>query len=164
METFSAKVQKIEATEKINIRTEDCGTIMLRFDNGAIGNLWVSQTTAGRKNCLRYEIAGSKSSLYWNSEDPNNLWLGYRDKPNEILVRDPGLLNDSVRPYANYPGGHNEGFPDTFKQCFRAFYSYINNGDMTAAPQFPTFAQGHEEIKLCEAILESFQKKKWVEL
>ena len=162
VETFSGKVQEIEATEEVNIFTEDCGTIMLKFDNGATGNLWVSQTTAGRKNCLRYEIAGSKSALFWNSEEPNQLWLGYRDKPNETLMRDPGLLSEPVRPFANYPGGHNEGFPDTFKQCFRAFYSYIENGDKTAKPQFPTFEQGHHEIELCEAILKSHKKQKWI--
>lgn len=164
VETFSGKVQQIEATENVDITTEDCGTIMLKFDNGATGNLWVSQTTAGRKNCLRYEIAGAKSALAWNSEDPNKLWLGYRDKANETLLRDPGLLSDEVRPFANYPGGHNEGFPDTFKQCFRAFYSYIVEGDMNAAPQFPTFEEGHHEIVLCEAILKSHQEQKWLSI
>ena len=164
VETFSGKVQQIEATEKVDISTEDCGTIMLKFDNGATGNLWVSQTTAGRKNCLRYEIAGSKSALFWNSEAPNQMWLGYRDKPNETLMRDPGLLSDPVRPFANYPGGHNEGFPDTFKQCFRAFYSYIAQGDKTAEPHFPTFEHGHHEIVLCEAILQSHRDQRWVKL
>jgi len=164
VETFSGKVQQIDATEDVAIDTEDCGTIMLKFDNGAVGNLWVSQTTAGRKNCLRYEIAGSKSALYWDSESPNELWLGYRDKANERLLKDPGLLSDKVRPYANYPGGHNEGFPDTFKQCFRAFYSHIAAGDMNAVPEFPTFEHGHHEIKLCEAILKSHRKQIWIEV
>lgn len=164
VETFSGKVQKIDATEDVDINTEDCGTIMLKFDNGAVGHLWVSQTTAGRKNCLRYEIAGAKSSLYWDSEAPNQIWLGYRDKANETLMKDPGLLTENVRPFANYPGGHNEGFPDTFKQCFRAFYSYIANGDRNAEPQFPTFEQGHHEIVLCEAILASHQKQSWVKI
>ncbi|MBN1464699.1 Gfo/Idh/MocA family oxidoreductase [candidate division KSB1 bacterium] len=164
VETFSGKVREVAATDKIDIRTEDCGAILLRFDNGASGSLWVSQTTAGRKNCLRYEIAGAKSALSWNSEEPNELWLGYRDKPNERLLRDPGLLDVAVRPFANYPGGHNEGFPDTFKQCFRAFYSYIANEDMNAVPQFPTFEDGHHEIVLCEAILKSHQQGKWIKV
>lgn len=164
VETFSGTVQKIAAAQDVDITTEDCGTMMLKFHNGAIGNLWVSQTTAGRKNCLRYEIAGAQSALYWNSENPNNMWLGYRDKPNEQLMRDPGLLSETVRPFANYPGGHNEGFPDTFKQCFRAFYSYIEKGDIRATPPFPTFAEGHHEIVLCEAILKSHRGKSWVEI
>ncbi|MBN1559760.1 Gfo/Idh/MocA family oxidoreductase [candidate division KSB1 bacterium] len=164
VETFAGKVHEIAATENIDIRTEDCGAILLKFDNGASGNLWVSQTTAGRKNCLRYEIAGAKSALSWNSEKPNELWLGYRDKPNELLMRDPGLLDATVRPFTNYPGGHNEGFPDTFKQCFRAFYSCIAKGDMNAAPPFPTLEDGHREIVLCEAVLRSHQERKWIEV
>jgi predicted dehydrogenase len=162
VETFSGKVQDIDATVDVAIDTEDCGSIMLKFDNGAAGNLWVSQATAGRKNCLRYEISGSKKAISWNSESPNELWLGRRNQSNEILMKDPGLLSDQSRPFTNFPGGHNEGYPDTFKQCFRAFYSYIAAGDLTAEPMFPTFEQGHHEIVLCEAILKSHQEQKWI--
>ncbi len=83
VETFSGKVQEIQATEDVNISTEDCGSIMLRLSNGARGCLWVSQTTAGRKNCLRFEVAAAKKALYWNSESPNEMWIGHREKANE---------------------------------------------------------------------------------
>jgi predicted dehydrogenase len=162
VETFSGKVKKIAATEDVKITTEDCGSVMLRFANGAKGCLWVSQATAGRKNCLRYEISGSKSAFYWNSETPNEMWLGYRQKANEILLKDPGLLSDAAREFTSYPGGHNEGYPDTFKQCFKAFYGYIAKGDFKARPLFPTFADGHQEILLCEAILKSHKTNKWI--
>ena len=92
VETFSGKVDQVQATEDISIDTEDCGSMMLRFDNGAKGCLWVSQMTAGRKNCLRYEISGSQKALYWDSESPNEVWIGYRDKANERLLKDPALL------------------------------------------------------------------------
>ena len=157
VETFKGKVEKQMDTEPVEITTEDCGCVMLRFDNGARGHLWVSQTTAGKKNCLRYEIAGSKCALAWNSEEPNDLWIGYRDKANEKLIRDPGLLSDEARGYITFPGGHNEGFPDTFKQNFKSFYSYIAAGDFKAKPPFPTFAEGHHEILCCEAVLKSHQ-------
>ena len=134
---------------------------MLRFAGGARGCLWVSQVTAGRKNCLRFEIAGSKQALAWSSEQPNELWIGHRDAPNESLLRDPALVGDAARKFIHYPGGHNEGFPDTFKQCFRAFYGYIAAGDLRAPPTFPTFADGHREILLCEAILKSHRKGGW---
>jgi predicted dehydrogenase len=68
------------------------------------------------------------------------------------------------RGFINYPGGHNEGFPDTFKQCFRAFYRYIAAGDLDAPPLFPTFQEGHREILLCEAILESHRRESWVKI
>jgi len=162
VETFSGKMGVKRATEPVDITTEDYGCILFRFAGGAKGSLWVSQVTAGRKNCIRYEIAGEKAALAWNSESPNELWIGHRDTPNELLIRDPALVGDLARGYINYPGGHNEGFPDAFKQCFRAFYNYIAAGDYSAEPLYPTFAQGHKEVVLCEAILESHRKQGWV--
>jgi predicted dehydrogenase len=162
VETFSGKLSGPRETEPVAVDTEDYGCVLLRFRGGARGSLWVSQVTAGRKNCIRYEIAGSKSSLAWDSQSPNELWIGHRDQANESLIRDPALLGPLGRPYANYPGGHNEGFPDAFKQCFRAFYSYIAADDFTAEPLFPTFAQGHREVLVCEAILKSHRQQCWV--
>ncbi|MGA2254649.1 MAG: Gfo/Idh/MocA family oxidoreductase [Thermoguttaceae bacterium] len=162
VETFSGKLGAQRETEPVAIDTEDYGCVLFRFKGGARGSLWVSQITAGRKNCIRYEIAGSKSALAWNSESPNELWIGRRDKPNEVLIRDPALVGKFARDYINYPGGHNEGFPDAFKQCFRAFYGYIAVGDFAAVPLFPTFAEGHREVLLCEAILRSHRQQSWV--
>jgi predicted dehydrogenase len=165
VETFKGKEDAGPAkTEPVDIATEDYGCVLIRFQGGARGCLQVSQVTAGRKNCLRYEIAGSKCALSWCSEQPNNLWIGHRAKPNESLIRDPALVSDRARRFINYPGGHNEGFPDTFKQCFRAFYDYIAAGDLSAPATFPTFADGHREIILCEAILQSHQDGGWVKV
>jgi predicted dehydrogenase len=164
VETFAGKLKKEEATETIDIETEDAGAILLRFENGVRGSLWVSQTTAGRKNCLRYEIAGSDRALAWNSEVPNELWIGHRDRANERLHRDPALLSEAAQAYATYPGGHNEGYDDTFKQSFKAFYSTVAAGDLRGPKPFATFVDGHEEVVLCEAILESHQERRWVEL
>ncbi len=134
----------------------------LSWEGGARGMLWVSQLTAGRKNCMRYEIAGAKNSIWFDSERPNELWLGHRERPNELIFKDPGLMDASVRRYIDYPGGHNEGYPDSFKMLFRAFYDYIAAGDFSATPFFPTFAEGHREILLCEAILKSHAEQRWV--
>ena len=162
VETFSGKTAA--DTKSVPITTDDAGCILLKFDNGARGSLRVSQTTAGRKNCLRYEIAGSQQSIAWNSEDPNSLCIGHRSRANETLTRDPALLDESSREVTNYPGGHNEGFPDTFKQLFKQFYGYIRAADFAATPPFPAFADGHHEILLCEAILKSHQEQAWVEV
>ena len=162
VETFAGKVAQVAATDEIAIETEDCGAVMLRFQGGARGVLWVSQVTAGRKNCLRFEIGGAEAALAWNSEEPNDLWIGRRNEPNQILPRDPGLMSAAARAYASYPGGHAEGYPDSFKQCFKAFYDYIAAGDFNAPAPFPTFADGHREIQLCEAILKSHREQRWV--
>ena len=162
VETFTGKMDQQIETEPVDIATEDYGCIMFRFRGGAKGSLHVSQVNAGRKNCLRYEIAGSKCALAFNSEVPNELWIGHRRKCNELMIRDPSLVADVPRGFINYPGGHNEGFPDAFKQCFRSFYNYIAEGDFNAEPLYPTFAQGHQEVVLCEAILQSHRQQKWV--
>ncbi|MDI6448778.1 Gfo/Idh/MocA family protein [Anaerobaca lacustris] len=165
VQTFKGKEKGGPAkTEPVDITTEDYGAVLMRFKEGARGCLEVSQVTAGRKNCLRYEIAGAQRALTWCSERPNELWAGHRNRPNETLIRDPALVSDRARHFINYPGGHNEGFPDTFKQCFRAFYEYIEAGDFAAPPTFPTLADGHREIVLCEAILRSHREQRWVEL
>lgn len=164
VETFSGKIEQAASSQTVEITTEDQGGVLLRFENGARGVLWVSQVTAGRKNRLRFEIAGSRAALAWNSEQPDELWLGNRDRANELLPRDPGLMSDAARRFTSYPGGHAEGYPDSFKQCFKAFYDYIAAGDFTAPSAFPTFADGHREIQICEAILQSHREQRWIEL
>ena len=162
-ETFSGKIQSTKrTTEDVPIRTEDYGSILLRFEGDRRGAVTVSQMAAGRKNCIRFEIAGTKKSLAWNSESPQELWMGDREGPNAILMTDPSLLREEVRPFANYPGGHQEGFPDTFKQLYRAVYMDVRAGKPSASPLYATFADGHREVELCEAILQSNQTKAWI--
>jgi predicted dehydrogenase len=160
--TYSGKAQAPIQTEPVNITTEDYGAVLFRFKGGGRGTLHVSQVTAGRKNCLRYEISGSQCALAWNSETPNEIWIGHRSRANESLIRDPSLLAETPRHFSTFPGGHNEGFPDAFKGCFRAFYEYIAAGDFAAKPLYPTFADGHHSIVLCDAILKSHREERWV--
>lgn len=160
VQTFTSGLTA-ENTAPVSITTEDYGSVLLRFGKGARGVLTVSQVTAGRKNCLRFEVAGSKGSLAWDSERPNELWLGHRDEPNQVLLRDPSLLTEAARGATSYPGGHNEGFPDTFKQLYRAVYADIRAGKPSATPNYPTFADGDREVRLCEAIVASHRAQAW---
>ena len=164
VETFSGKLAKEDELEPVDITTEDYGGILLRFEGGARGTLTVSQVTAGRKNSMRYEIAGEKAALFWNSEDPDQMWIGRRSGPNEILMRDPSLVSGPARAAISVPGGHAEGYADTFKQHFRAFYGYVAKGDFKAPAPFATFEDGHREVVLCEAVLASHRKRGWVEV
>ncbi|HHY87814.1 MAG TPA: Gfo/Idh/MocA family oxidoreductase [Chloroflexi bacterium] len=162
VETFTGKILQPEDFIDQPISTEDYASILLRYENGVRGNLTVAQVCAGRKNRLFFEIYGSKSSLVFDSERPNELWIGHRDKANEILMRDPSLLAPEVRSVASYPGGHNEGFADTFKHMMKKVYDYIRAGDFSKKPDFPTFADGHYELLLNEAIEKSYQTNQWV--
>ena len=164
LETFTGKILTPEDYIDQLIHSEDYATIILHYENGVRGVLTVSQVSSGRKNRLFYEINGSKSSLGWDSERPNELWIGHRQAPNQILMKDPSLLSPQARGTTSYPGGHNEGFPDTFKQLYIKVYNYILAGDCTKAPDFPTFADGHYEMQLCEAIEHSAKEGKWVKV
>lgn len=161
VETFTGKKGGPQEREEVEITTEDCGSVLFRFKGGAKGSLWVSQVTAGRKNCLRYEISGGKNAVSWNSQQPNELWIGRRDDPNNELIRDPALMANLPGRFTNYPGGHNEGFPDTFKQCFRAFYEAVESGGADKR-LYPSFEEGHREVVLCDAMLKSHREERWI--
>jgi len=164
IESFSGKLLKAEDYEEITIHTEDYANMLLRFSRGVRGSLTVSQTFAGKKNCLLIEIAGSKKSVSWNSERPNELWIGSRDKANEILLKDPSLLSNDVRKIVSFPGGHNEGFPDTFKQNFIKIYQAIEAGKPVENAEYPTFAAGLRETRLCDRIVESSRSNSWISI
>lgn len=164
VETYSGKMLQPEDYADVPINTEDHANVLLRFNNGNKGVITVSQVSAGRKNQLKLEIAGSKKTFAWNSEAPNELWLGNRDGYNEVVMRDPSLVYPDARSIITFPGGHNEGFPDTSKQLFKEVYAAVEAGKMPENPTFPTFADGYRELLICEKILESNRKQAWVEI
>ncbi len=165
-DTFTSTTGPASAKlEPVAITTDDYGAVMLRFDGGARGVYHVSQVTAGRKNRLTIEIAGSEGSAAWDSESPNQLWLGSRNGPNRVLERDPALLCPSAASITHYPGGHAEGFADTFKQLYLEVYRAIVDGCRTDSPRlFPNFSDGHREVRLCEAIGRSAATGGWAQL
>jgi predicted dehydrogenase len=159
----SSEVAGQPSANAVDISTDDYAAVLLKFEGGAHGVFHVSQVTAGRKNRLTIEITGTSGSAFWDSESPNRLWLGSRDRPNQVLERDPALLTPSAVSISHYPGGHSEGFPDTFKQLFLDVYGWIVAGKEAGRPQtFPTFADGHHEVCLCEAIAKSAAIDRWV--
>jgi predicted dehydrogenase len=162
VETFANTRSKLKYAS-YRVTTEDFANVLLEFANGARGNLAVSQVAAGRKNSIRIEIYGSKKSVWWCSEQPELLNLGNRDTANEVAVRSTPVFGPDVAPYLDYPAGHVEGFPDSFKMCFRAVYRAIA-GSGANETLFATAEDGHREVVLCEAILRSHQKKTWSRL
>ncbi|MFD3001966.1 Gfo/Idh/MocA family protein [Pontibacter toksunensis] len=162
VETYSGKMLTPEDYADVAITTEDHANVLLRFDNGNSGVITVSQVSAGRKNQMKLEISGSKQTFAWNSEAPNEMWVGNRDGANQLLMRDPSLVHPEVRSLITFPGGHNEGFPDTSKQMFKEVYAAIEEGKQPENPTYPTFADGYRELLICERILESNHKRGWV--
>ena len=162
VETFST--DRAGETVAVEIDTEDVATVLLRYEGGARGQFAVSQLSAGRKNSLQYEIDGSSSAVAWDSEQPEQLWIGHRDRPNELLLRNPALMNELGGQAARLPGGHVEGFFDTFGALFTAIYDDVLAGRPSATPRYPTFADGHDEMLVGDAIAESGRSGRWVDV
>src|SRR5437773_3912837 len=160
VETFQ-KAASLEHDD-VPITTDAFASVLLESEDDLRGVMPVYQVSAGRKARLWFEIDGTKGSLAWNSESPNTLWIGRRDRASEELPKDPALLSPAARGYAAYPGGHAEGYPDTFVQLFRDFYGYLDAGDFEAPRHFPTFATGNHELILCDAIAKSARDRAWI--
>ena len=162
VETYST----VRSTETVSraIATEDTASILLRFEGGVRGAVSISQISPGRKNSLQYEIDGSEAALAWDSEQPDQAWIGHRDRPNEILIRNPALMGPAGQAASALPGGHVEGFFDTFCAQFRAVYADVVAGVPSFRPGYPTFADGHDEMLVGDAIAQSAREGRWVEV
>ncbi|MDX6514188.1 MAG: hypothetical protein QOE36_3692 [Gaiellaceae bacterium] len=151
-------------TEDVEIITEDLAHILVRFGGGARGSVVVSQVSAGRKNSLRFEVDGSEGAAAWDSERPEELWLGHRGRANEILLRDPSLFEPSAQQRTVLPAGHSEGFSETLRELYRAVYGAVAASGPPEAPDYPTFHDGHWENLLGEAVARSAREGAWTEV
>jgi predicted dehydrogenase len=160
VQTFATD-RSVRTVER-EIHTEDCATILLRYEGGTRGSVAVSQVSPGRKNSLVFEIDGAESAAGWNSERPEELWIGHRGRPNEVILRDPAIMNAAAGKASYLPGGHAQGFADTFKALYAAVYGAVAAGK--PGDGYPTFADGHDEMLVCEAVARSARESRWVEV
>ena len=160
IETFAGKTLQPADYKEIKIDTEDYGGVLLHLGERARGAFTVSQVSAGCKNRFEFMVSGTKASVSWNQEQPNQMWVGYRNEPNRIIQKDPSLMDPRAATYADYPGGHAEGYPDSHKQLFRRFWSRV--GDPSLPIEYPTFADGLRGMQLLEKVIESHKKRGWV--
>lgn len=162
VETF-AGASDVER-EDVDVATEDIANILLRFESGAPGSLVASQVSMGRKNALRLDVDGSLSALTWDSERHEELWIGRRDEPNELLLRDAALMHPAAAAGTHLPVAHAEGFADAFRELYRAVYADVARGGPSAEPDYPTFHDGHVENMLLDAVALSNRERRWVEV
>jgi len=106
---------------------DDYGTAVIRFQNGALGTVTASQITHGRENDIFIEIDGTKASLFWRQEDPNQLVFRRNGHPHQIYTRDPNApyASEPAKTACRLPSGHPEGFFEAFANVYRAVYDDI---------------------------------------
>lgn len=162
VETFSGKKLQPGEYEEFPIDTEDFGMVLLRLGERARGAFTVSQMSAGRKNKFEFEIFGTKAGVAWNQEMPDQLWIGHRNEPNQLIVKDGSLFYPEAAAFADLPGGHSEGYDDSHKQVFKHFYARV--ADPSAPIEYPTFEDGLHGMILLERVAESAAKRAWVDV
>jgi predicted dehydrogenase len=154
-EAFSGK--KTGESTPVTVSSEDLASVLLRFENGSKGCFSVGQVLPGHKNDLILEVNGKACSLKWKQEQQNELWIGYHNKPNSLMAKDPSLVSPEARRYTHLPGGHQEGWADAFCNLIRDAYAWIREG---GAPEskpamLPTFNDGYRSTCLVDAMLRS---------
>lgn len=162
VETFAGKTLRPEDVDEVQIETEDFGAVIFHMGELARGSMTASQVSGGRKNRLSIEIFGTEASVGWDQERPDELWIGRRNGPNQIMLKDPASLQKQAASYADLPGGHSEGYDDTFKQVFRRFYASIKEPD--GPVEYPQMIDGLRHMQLLRAELESHRQRGWVEV
>ena len=162
VETFSA-AGEVER-EDVVITTDDLAHILLRFENGARGSVVLSQVAPGRKNSLRIEVDGSAGALAWDSERHEELWLGRRDEPNGVVLRNAAMMHPVAAARTHLPVAHAEGFVDAFRELYAAVYADVARGGPSDDPDYPTFRDGHVGNVLCDAVALSNRERRWVEV
>jgi predicted dehydrogenase len=144
--------------ERHTVETEDYGNVLLRFLSGARGAFTVSQTSAGRKNHLSFQIDAAHAAFAWDQEHPDHGWVGRRSGPNLELVRDP-----AEAPLSSLPPGHAEGWSDALRNLFADFYASVAarraGGDR--ASDVASFRDGHARVQLVEAVVTSHREQRW---
>ncbi|MBQ4610722.1 MAG: Gfo/Idh/MocA family oxidoreductase [Clostridia bacterium] len=158
--SFATEMEGMEYDE-IPISTEDYASVLFHLEGGAHGSFTVNQSAAGCKNRHMFEIYGTKAGVRIDIERPNELWIGYKDKRNEIIIKDPALIYPYAADISGYPCGHAEGYPDTIKQVFARIYRHIREG---VKEDYPTFEDGYRAMLLCDRIAESAAEEKWVKV
>ncbi|NLM76661.1 MAG: Gfo/Idh/MocA family oxidoreductase [Ruminococcaceae bacterium] len=164
VETFS--VAHSDAWEARQITTEDYGAVLFKMDNGVHGVFCASEVSAGHGCYINIEINGSRATLKWNQETADQLWMGFRDQDNHLVMRDPQNLSPEARAISYLAKGHPEGWNDAFKNNIASFYQYLAAGKklQTDQPDFATFADADYIIQLTEAIVQSSKTRQWVEI
>lgn len=144
---------------------EEIAHLLVRFRSGAQGLLSLSAMAAGHPYQVKFELDARKCGMGWDSERPSELWIGHRDRPNEVVLPDSRQMIDGSDKYLDMPGAYREGFSDTFRLFFKRVYADIARGpNERSNDDYPTFADGYTGLIVHEAVMESVKTRGWVDI
>ncbi|MEH6584322.1 MAG: Gfo/Idh/MocA family oxidoreductase [Halioglobus sp.] len=138
--------EPVEGATPVTVSSEDAAVISLAFDNGAIGNVLLSEVSHGRQNCIKLEVTGENQSVWWDSETPYHL---------NVAKKGTGI-NTSINAFS-------ENFNDTVALFIGQVYEDIRSGNRQG--RYPDFRDGFINALVCDAIYESAQNNaQWVQI
>jgi predicted dehydrogenase len=152
--------------QDVRVELEDYAAILFRLSNGAPGAFTTCQAAIGRRSDTEFQVYGSQCSLAWNHKRPSELWIGWRDRPNETLIESPVLQDPASGAFVSLPSGHPMGYHDAVLNLFKDFYAAVKSGGQEpprALPR-PTFRTGWEEMRILQAVVESNKTRAWAKV
>lgn len=149
---------------------DDDGNNLVHFTGGAKGILYASQISNGDENALSIRVYGTKASLEWHQEDPNELIVKYANAPRRIYRRGNSYISEAAagHGYTRTPFAHPEGFIEAFANIYlavaQAIADRIDGRDAPAEGyDFPTVDDGVAGVAFIQATVESSaSSKKWI--
>jgi predicted dehydrogenase len=127
-------------------RLEDDGNLLIHYKGGARGVLYTSQVAAGEENDINIRVYGTKASLEWHQEEPNELLVKYPDSPRKIFRRGANYVTDVAKRFTRLPVGHPEAFIEAFANIYveavRAIEAEANGKPLPNDLDFPTVEDG----------------------
>ncbi len=147
---------------------DDDGNAFLHYANGARGVLTACQVAAGEENNLKLRIYGETGSIEWSQQEPNTLIVKWNGRPAEILRTGNGYMGDLAKWNTRTPGGHPEGFVESFANIYRNFSKTVRAQKEGREPEpndldFPTVHDGVRGLQFIETMVAAGynQEQKW---
>ena len=162
IESISAQLNTFVAGRDV----DDDANVMLRFRGGAAGVLIASQICVGSDNDLRISVHGTKGSLHWRQESPNELRFMLQGKPTALLSAGGGQLSQAARQSCRLPAGHPEGVIEAFANIYRGVACAIRAGSTDGETHdFPDVHAGARGVRFIHAAIASSKRNgAWVQL
>jgi len=150
-------------------KLDDDGNVLVRYKGGAKGVLHASQVCAGDENNLNIRVYGTRASLEWHQEHPNELALKFVDQPRQIWRRGNSYVGNEAKRFTRVPFGHPEGYLEAFaniyREAFRAISAEVEGRPIPRNLDFPTIDDGIEGMAFIEAVVKSSRLgARWVRL
>jgi predicted dehydrogenase len=146
-------------------KLEDDASLLLRYKGGAKGVLHCSQISCGEENNLNIRVYGTKASLGWRQEHPNELKFIPKGEAARILRRGNNYLNDVAKKFTRLPAGHPEAFIEAFANIYLEAVAAIRasiEGRRTSKKDFPNVDDGVVGMAFLETAVKSAKSNaKW---